>query len=93
MVADALYRLESRLRAAVEEVVEAARAHGEGGDDRSVDDLALDQVDDRIGDEVGVNVEVPALGEEAEHLVRDATQPDLQGRSIIDEPRHVAGEA
>jgi hypothetical protein len=58
---------------------------------RAGDDASLHQVDQRLRDDVRVDTEVAPLTEKAKHLVRHAPQADLQGRAIVNDPRHVSG--
>ena len=100
-VADVLDREEGDARVAVDHVVETPRAHGHAGHDlpgvqglpRARHDAALHEVHDRLGDDVGVDAQVAAVAQEAEHLVRDLPEADLERRAVLHDARHVAGDA
>jgi hypothetical protein len=43
----------------------------------AVDDALLDQVDEPVGEELGVDPEVLVIGEQPEHFVGDGPYPGL----------------
>jgi hypothetical protein len=100
-IAHAVDRLEHETRIAVDELVQPTRTHGPAGDDLAGtvgladarDHAALDQLDEGLGDDVGVNAEVAPVGKVAKHLVRDASEADLERRAILDDARNVAGDS
>src|SRR4030095_16082102 len=100
-VADVLDREEGEARVAIDEVVEPAASHGHARHHlpgvqalaRPGHHPALDEIDDRLGDDGGVDAQVAALPEEAQHLVRHAPETDLQRGAVLDDPGHVAGDA
>ena len=47
-------------------------------------DAALDEVDDPVGQQLGVDAEVAVVAQRVEHRVRDAADPDLQRRAVGD---------
>src|SRR3954470_16456499 len=69
-----------------------ARAHRPARHDTARDDARGDQVDDRLGDHVGMDREIAAVEQVREHLVRHATDADLERRTVVDQPRDVGGD-
>ncbi len=85
-------RVKSEAGIVVHEVVEAPRTHRPAGRDGTRYNTRGDEVDDRLADHVGVNRQVPPVGQVGEHLVRYPAQTDLKGGSIFDESRDVPGD-
>jgi len=56
------------------------------------DHTPLDQLDEGLGDHVGVYAEVAPVGEMAKHLVWDASEADLERRAVFDDACDVAGD-
>ena len=87
-------------RIVVEKIVEPARADGEARDDlagmqRLVapgDDALLDEIENGVGDQVGVNAEIAAMVEMLQRLVRNAPEIDMQRGAVLDDLRDVAGD-
>ena len=83
-----------------DERVQARRAHQERRHDlaavallgRAGDDAGLDQVDDRVGEHLGVDPEVALVGQRHRGRRRDRTDPELERRPVRDELRHVLAD-
>ena len=84
-VADVVDRVEGEPRVVVSQVVEPSRAHRPAGRDGPGDHAVGDEVDHRLGDHIRVDRERAPVREVAEHLVRHASQTDLQGGAIVDQ--------
>ena len=92
-VVDVLGRVEGEQRVVVDVVVEPLGAHAEAGDDLAAverlaaagDHARLDQVDDAVGDHLGVDAQVLLVLEELQHRLRDAADAELDGRAVLDQ--------
>ena len=99
-VGDHVDRLEREQRVAVDQVVQSPGTHGEAGHDLVAlarlpppgEDALLQQRNDRVGDHVRVDAQVPAVGQVLERRVGDAAQADLQRRAVLDDAADVAGD-
>ena len=92
-VVDVLGGVEREQGVVVDVVVELLGAHAEAGDDLAPvggllgagDDAGLDQVDDGVGEHLGVDAEVLLLLEELDHRVGDAADAHLEGGAVLHE--------
>ncbi len=77
-------------RVVVDEVVQPLRAHQERGDDLApiaflggaVDDAGLHEVDDRVGEHLGVDPEVVLVHQRERRCGRDGADPELERRAV-----------
>ena len=99
-VVDVFGRMEREQRIVVHVIVELLRAEAEAGDDFAAvnrlavagDGAALDQVDDAVGDHLGVDAEVFLVLQKADHRLRDAADAELNGRAVLHQRGDVFGD-
>ena len=86
-------------RIVVHVIVDFLRAEAEAGDDFAAvdrlavagDGAALDQLDDVVGDHLGVNAEVFLVLEKTEHRLRDAPDAKFNRRAVLHQRGDVFG--
>ena len=100
-VVDVADRPQLEGRVVVEEAVQPVGAEGEGADGLgpvevladAVDDAGLDEVDDAVGQQLGVDAEVAMVGEGGEDGVRGGADADLDRGAVGDAFGDVGGDA
>src|SRR4051794_21603329 len=88
-------------RVVVDEVVDALRADDERADDLASvqrlagasDDAGLDQVDNAIREQLGVDPELVVVPEGRGCRVRDRPNPELERRAVLDQSGDVPADS
>ena len=92
-VVDVFRRMEREPRVVVDVVVEPPGSHAEAGDDLAlierlaapVDGARLDQLDDGVGEHLGVDAEVLLVLEVRHHRLRNRADAELDRRVVLDQ--------